>query len=54
MFFSDVIMLLDWIQENQLSDFDLSSKSFPVKKLNTFSNQRKKKDDLHVSLVSQK
>lgn len=35
-------MLLDWIQENQLSDFDLASKSFPVKKLSTLSNQRKK------------
>lgn len=34
-------MWLDWIQENQLSDFDLASKSFHVKKLNTFSNQRK-------------
>lgn len=44
-------MLLDWIQENQLSDFDLSSKSFPVKKLTTFSNQRKKKYELNVSLV---
>lgn len=47
-------MSLDWIQENQLSDFDLASTSFPVKKLNTFSNQRKKKYELHVSLVSQK
>lgn len=45
--------MLDWIQENQLSDFNLASKSFPVKKLTTFSNQRKK-NDVHVSLMSQK
>lgn len=47
-------MLLDWIQENQLADFDLASKSFPVKKLNTFSNQRKKTYELRVSLASKK
>lgn len=48
------MMWSDWIQENQLSDFDLASKSSPAKKLDTFANQRTITYELHVSVSSPK